>query len=191
MCCCKIGLLIYGVLELCAFLCFVVGTPLDQFRSKDQDEFGNTPCLTLWGCKPKCYDPSFKNRVNENFEACPSRAAKFKVAQSFAILTILISLVALIMVALMCSCLAYCSCCVRLVVVVLTVVAIGSGAVTWSMMVVAFHNSQGECPALKKLFFCPGVEDSSANSKYGAGFGLLVVGWVLQVLNMVFIHLPY
>ncbi|KPI85576.1 amastin-like protein [Leptomonas seymouri] len=87
---CKIGILIYSLLQLVVFLFIFVGTPIDMFRPMDENTLGDTPCLTLWGLKEKCYSTTYDARVNDLFEMCPERRARFRAAQAFAIMNIII-----------------------------------------------------------------------------------------------------
>ncbi|KPI85579.1 amastin-like protein [Leptomonas seymouri] len=56
----------------------------------DESTLGDTPCLTLWGLKEKCYSTTYDARVSDLFEMCPERRARFRAAQAFAIMNIFI-----------------------------------------------------------------------------------------------------
>eukprot|EP00796_Vickermania_ingenoplastis_P007476 gene7476-biopygen5074 len=174
------------------------GHPLDQFRSTQTDELQNTNCLTLWGCKKKCYDSGYSFRIKDNFPDCPDRTNRFKAAEAFSIITIGLAFVCFFLAVCMDTCCSYCKCCVRIVVTLLNILAVAGGAVVWGCMVASYHNEHNTCPALKDHYACTDMganvaeEDinNEPGSKYGAGFALFLVGWILQTINLLIILLP-
>lgn len=171
-------MILYTCLEFVAFVLFVVGTPIDMFRRSGEDTLGNTYCISLWGLKKKCYSTTYNYKINTLWELCSGRKNLFKAAEITAILTILILFVCFMLAFLACCCCKPCTCCIRLLLVPLTIASIGTGAATWGCMASSYNSSNGKCPAIKKDW------------SYGAGFGLLVTAWVINVINMVFLLLP-
>jgi len=176
---CKFGIIIYAILQFIAFLFILVGTPIDMFRSKDRNVFGNTECLTMWGYKQKCYSTTYDIRINDLFALCTGRRDRFRAAEAFAIICIFVyGVAALLGFVMMCCC-----SCLRWVCLVLNIVGISS-VVTWAIMVDAYHQSSGG----SGVSVCGRMK--SDRMKYGAGFALFLTGWCLNIVNIIFLMLP-
>lgn len=172
----KVGLVFYCALQLCAFVLVLVGTPIDQFRSKDNDELiGDTPCLTLWGYKSKCYGTKYDSRTKDIWALCDDRRTRFQAAEAFAIISIgVFGAAALFGFIQLCCCP-----CFRWFCLVLNIVGIVTCCVTWACMASEYNTGRGiACAALKD------------GMRYGAGFALFVTGWCLCIINIVFLMLP-
>lgn len=172
---CKIFLVVYCILQILAFLFILVGTPIDQFRSKNQDSLGNTNCLTFWGTKTKCYSTEYNGRVTTIFRTCDGRKTRFQAAQAFSIISIGVFLAAALMGLIQLCCCA----CFRWICLLLNIVGTATACVCWACMVSEYYNSRGA--------LCPKF---NTTMKYGAGFALFVVGWVINMVNIVILMLP-
>jgi hypothetical protein len=175
---CKIGIIIYSILQFVAFLFILVGTPIDMFRVKGEKVIGNKGCVTMWGYKKKCYSTTYDLKVGKIFELCKGRKDRFRAAEAFAIINIIIYGVACVLGFVMLCC---CHC-LRWVCLVLNIFGFTS-VVSWAIMADAYGSKSGDlgagyCGKLKTLY------------KYGAGFALLVTAWCLDIVNIIFLMLP-
>lgn len=171
---CCIGLILYAILQFVAFVFVLVGTPIDMFRSKKENVLGNTPCLTLWGMKTKCYSTKYDSKLSDTFGTCTDRINRFRAAEAFAILSIIVFGVACLIGFIMLCC---CSC-LRWLCLVLNILGIATACITWALMVDAYYTSRNTCPKLNITY------------KYGAGLALFVVGWCLDIIDIIFLMLP-
>ncbi|KAK7197472.1 amastin-like protein [Novymonas esmeraldas] len=174
---CRIGIIIYAILQFVAFVLVLVGTPIDMFREKEVDALGNTACLTLWGAKLKCYSTKYDAKTNDLWANCKPRLTRFRAAEAFALISIVLYGVACLFGFIMLCC---CSC-FRWICLVFNIVGICTSCVTWACMVEAYYRDQG--PGIT----CAKFEGSL---KYGAGFALFVAGWCVNIINIVFLMLP-
>ncbi|XQJ30503.1 Amastin surface glycoprotein, putative [Leishmania guyanensis] len=94
---------------------------------------------------------------------------RFRVAEAFAIISILVYGAAFALGVIM----LFCCPIGRWICLALNIVGAVAVCVVWATMVVTFFYDEGAfCPALQR--FC----------HYGAGFALFVIAWVLDVLNI-------
>lgn len=175
---CQIGFTIYSILEAVAFVFIIVGTPIDQFRQQSEDTLGNKPCLTLWGMKNKCYSTTLDSKPQSIFSGCPDRKSRFMAAEAMSIVSILVYGLCLLLAICACGCCSSCGCCLRVVIVILTLVGIATGAAVWGCMANSYNVTHNICPPL------------SRGMKYGAGFALILVAWILHTINLVMALLP-
>ena len=174
----KIGIIIYSILQFIAFLFILVGTPIDMFRAHEKSVWGNTQCLTMWGFKMKCYSNTYDIKPSKLFPACTGRKDRFRAAEAFAIINIVVYGVACIL-----GFVQLCCCgCLRWVCLVLNIFGITS-VVSWAIMADAHSTKKGD-----GLGYCAKL---SVDYKYGAGFALLVTGWCLDIVDIVFLMLPF
>ncbi|KEG14368.1 amastin [Trypanosoma grayi] len=171
----KLGAILYGVVGLVAFLFVLVGTPIDQFRSKNVDIIGNTHCLTLWGNKAKCYSTKYDTSISETFPGCNTLVKHFKAAEAFAIISVFVLLVAAIAGLVTCCCCG----CLRWVASLLSVVGIVTVVIVWALMAHAYNNNVSGCMSTP----------FKHRYKYGAGFALIVTGWCLLFVALVVLNL--
>nr|ACS87803.1 d-amastin [Angomonas deanei] len=177
---CKVGIIIYSIVQFIAFLFILVGTPIDMFRAKNVDLIGNTKCLTMWGAKEKCYSTKYDTRINDLFAFCEGRRDRFRAAEAFAIINIAIYGVACIL-----GFVQLCCChCLRWVCLVLNILGITS-VVSWAIMSDSFLKRNGTRGL--NVVLCGKL---NAYYKYGAGFALFVVAWCLDIINIIFLMLP-
>ncbi|CAJ1039105.1 putative Amastin surface glycoprotein [Leishmania shawi] len=169
----NIALLVYVVLQFIAFLFVLVATPLDMFRFKPN--FRRIEgCVTLWGHKTVCNSMFYDRNLYEAWGICPSRLMRFRVADAFAIISIVVYGAAFILGVIM----LFCCSCLRFVCVLLNIVGAVTVCVVWATMVVTFFKDDDEdCPALQGF------------AQYGVGFALLIIAWVLDVINIIFLVL--
>ncbi|ORC93507.1 amastin [Trypanosoma theileri] len=171
----KIGAILYGIIGLIAFLFVLVGTPIDQFRSRTEDLVGNTPCLTLWGQKQKCYSTKYDLRPAELFPGCSTLVDRFKAAEGFAIISIGVLLIAALVGLVTCCCCG----CLRWIACILMVLAIATVCIVWGLMANMYNAKVGGC------VYTPFKHDY----KYGAGFALVVTGWCLIFVSLVVLNI--
>nr|CCM20276.1 Putative amastin-like protein [Leishmania guyanensis] len=145
-----------------------------MFRSRDEAPFGNTPCITLWGFKDKCYSGMLSQNSDDLWSPCPRRRDSFRAAQAFAIISILVyGLAALFGFIMLCRCPW-----LRVVCLVLNVTGAVTLCIVWASMVVAYSTLDRPCFGLR------------SRNNFGSGFVLLVLAWCLDIINMVFLLLP-
>lgn len=188
---CQIGFTIYAILEAIAFLFIVVGTPIDQFRSKTDNNdltsfLGNTACLSLWGRKNECYSTTINTRPSKLFDACKDRLVRFQAGEAMAIVSIVLYGLCLILALCACGCCSACACCLRVVIVILTIAGIASGAAVWGCMANCY-NVQHSFSESSDASLCLSLKD---HFKYGAGFALILVAWILHTVNVIMALLP-
>lgn len=191
---CNIGLTIYTILEFVAFVFVLVGTPIDMFRSKGQNEIGNSACLTMWGYKSECYSTSYDVKsMSTLFAGCPKRLHHFQAAEAFAIISIAVFAVCFILGLCMCSCCSSCACCCRVLLCILIILGIASAAVVWACMAASYNvDHNGDDSSAESIIsdvnpLCYKLKNIV---KYGAGFALIVVGWAIHTVNLLFALLP-
>ncbi|CAM37196.1 amastin-like protein [Leishmania braziliensis MHOM/BR/75/M2904] len=170
---CTVTLLVYVLLQFIAFLCVLVGTPLDMFHlSSGGSRFGNTPCITLWGLNEQCYTSRNNISLEELWIACPDRRDRFRRAQVFAIISICVyGLAALLGFIALCCC-----SCLRWVCLALNIAGVATLCVVWASMVRTYEKADGSC-IMQKLV------------SLGVGFMLLVIAWCLDIINILLLLL--
>nr|CAJ2471760.1 unnamed protein product [Leishmania braziliensis] len=168
-------LLVYAVLQFIAFFLVLVGTPLDMFRFNSLTR-SVTRCLTLWGYKERCSSSSIDSPLNVVWEECPARLRRFHVAQAFAIVSILVYGAAFVLGVIMLFCCSF----LRSVCLTLNIVGVATLCVVWVAMTMTFSKDEGGI-----------CVDFQSVSHYGAGFALLVTAWVLDILNIFILLLPF
>lgn len=196
---CRVGLVIYCIVQFIAFLFTLVGTPIDQFRLSKDEMFSNSPCLTIWGWKNKCISATWDTRTDSLWSSCTDRRNRFRAAEGLSIAAIALSLIACIFGFIMLCCCR----CLRWLNLFLNLLATGAGCAVTALMIDAFYNRHDEytaaealvgnitCGALRKDATISGeVGIGIAHFKYGAGFALYIVGWGLCFVNILFLMLP-
>ncbi|CAG9569382.1 amastin-like protein [Leishmania major strain Friedlin] len=167
---CRIGLLLYALLQFLAFLFVLVGTPIDMFRPHNTSRIGNTPCLTLWGYKSECYSTKYDVRSDDLWANCTDRLLQFRVAEALAVISIFVYGLAFILGFTM----LFCCFCLRWVCLTLNILGIGTLGVVWALMVVVYYKDDGlDC--LRE----------SIDHQLGLGFILFVSSWCLDVLGII------
>ncbi|CBZ37649.1 amastin-like surface protein, putative [Leishmania donovani] len=167
----SVPLILYVVLQFVAFFFVLVGTPIDMFRSSNSSVFVGQ-CITLWGFKRDCFSLNYVRTVDVSFEKCPSRIARFRLAQGCAIISIFVYGAAFILGLI----LLFCCSLLRWVCLVLNVVGMVTSCVVWAAMAVTYNKTDDRaCLPVKTL------------GRYGAAFVLFVLAWILDVIN-IFLH---
>lgn len=176
------GALIFTLIELAAFSCTVIATPVGWFFPKDRVTctgeggacYKKIWCYTLWGFKGNCDSTHYNSRTAT--WGCDHRKNNMISGCVFAIASIIFTLVLLILGALMV--LGSFKMCV--LNVILSVIAVGTTLVCWAV-VADVHNSK----------FC---KDSSIGYKgyafkegynLAGGFVLMVIACGLQIINTI------
>ncbi|AYU82524.1 amastin-like surface protein, putative [Leishmania donovani] len=171
-----ITLILYVVLQFVAFLLLLVGTPLDMFRKTKLTGYGTVKCITLWGVKENCASLDYDLTIYLFFSSCETRTALFRIAQSFAVISVLVYGAAF---SLGFAMLFWCHF-LRLVCLVLNVVGAITLCVVWAIVVTVFHRMDGPlCVSLRDFHFV-----------FGTGFFFLVLAWCLDTLNIIILLLP-
>ncbi|CAJ1013585.1 Amastin surface glycoprotein, putative [Leishmania lindenbergi] len=169
-----LALLLYVIVQFIAFLFVLVGTPIDMFRPKDEGRFDNSPCITLWGYKDKCYSRMLFQNSDDLWSPCPGRGSRFRVAQALVIISIFVYGTAAAFGFIMLCC---CSS-LRLVCLALNITGVITLCVVWASMVKTYYTLDGQCFGLR------------FRMNFGSGFALLVFAWVLDIINIVLLLLP-
>ncbi|CAJ1014839.1 putative Amastin surface glycoprotein [Leishmania utingensis] len=170
----NIALLVYVILQLIAFLFVLVATPLDMFCVKNENMTKN--CITFWGFKDMCSGVSHNATVDILWAECTGHLMRFRTAQALAIVTIVLygSAFALGVV------IIFCCSWLRFVCVALNIVGAITLGVVWGLMVVTYRTDDSR-DCVRESFL----------SNYGAGFVLFVIAWVLDILNIFVLLLPF
>ncbi|CAJ1023351.1 putative Amastin surface glycoprotein [Leishmania utingensis] len=170
----NIALLLYAILQFIAFLLVLVATPLDMFRSQNGQPLQG--CLTLWGFKYNCSSLGKDVVISTVWNSCPRRLMLFHAAEAFAIVSIFLYGMAFILGVVM----LLCSFNLRYVCLGLNIVGAITLCVVWAAMAMTYLKEDGgPCPAMRTLL------------NYGVGFTLLIIAWVLDIINIFFLLLPY
>ncbi|GET92141.1 amastin-like surface protein, putative [Leishmania tarentolae] len=171
----SIGMIIYTILQFIAFLLVLVGTPIDMFRSNEKLLVPANPCLTLFGFKMDCSSTNYFGTSDEMWASCTGRRDRFRAAQVFAIISIVVYGAAFV--------LGLLTLCrrprLRWVCLALSIAGIVTLCIVWACMAVTYNKDEGENCAAANDFM-----------KFGAGLVLLLVAWCLDIINIVFLLLP-
>ncbi|CAD2219866.1 amastin-like surface protein-like protein [Angomonas deanei] len=170
--------IIYTILQAIVFIFVLVATPIDMFKPKNNNFWitipgwspaGRGSCYTMWGYKTDCSSTKYTSKGTAAF-GCGRRRNNMNGAAAFAIISIFLTLVALVFgILLICKCLG------AIVPLILSIIAMVTILISWAC--VAGVYTQGFC----------GGNPYKTNMKYGAGFGLLVTAWCLEVILVIFL----
>ncbi|CBZ40998.1 uncharacterized protein [Leishmania mexicana MHOM/GT/2001/U1103] len=171
----KLGVIIYVVLQLIAFVFVMIGTGVDMFYIKPEGSFGLRVCITLWGGKTDCRKVQVSNPGNKLWLLCPRIRDNFRLAQAFAIISIFVYGAALLFGCL----LLYCCTGFRWLCLALNIVGAVTAGFVWALMVMTYKVHAPKYVELSRVF------------DFGTGFGLYVCAWVLDILDLIFLLLPW
>lgn len=167
---------IFLVLACVAFLLLIIGTPLEMFRSR----YSST-CVTLWGSRPTCGS----SRYDPTDWGCSSRNSKVNAARAFCIVSLILSALSIltgVLLALQVGFLAN----RHLIPALLSLSTVLTLLIAWACVAGIYNESQ--CEVIDEATGTVVVEGTALKEvyKYGAGFGLLVASWCLQVIATAF-----
>ncbi|KPA79186.1 amastin-like surface protein-like protein [Leptomonas pyrrhocoris] len=163
-----VGAVIFCALQFTVFLFVLVSTPIDQLKFK-----GSDACWTFFGAKIKCSNAKRSATGIEAF-GCAHRRNNMNGGAAFAIFSICTTLAALVFGILMLLRIP----CAVLIPLILTCLSVLTILISWAC--VAGVYSERMCSTSTSN----GVK-ASAFMDYGAGFGLMVTAWCLQIINVV------
>ncbi|CBZ37647.1 amastin-like surface protein, putative [Leishmania donovani] len=174
--CSSVTVLLYVILQFIAFLLVLVATPIDMFRLKKLYQYPHpNPCYTLWGAKFDCSSSTYSVKLSMMWSPCPSRRNLFRLAQVFAVISIFLYGAAFILGLIVLRCCPW----LRWVCLVLNIAGMATLCIVWAAMVVTYYKDVPQrCMPLH--FFV----------NYGAGFGLCLVAWCLDIINIGLLLLP-
>ncbi|CBZ41025.1 uncharacterized protein [Leishmania mexicana MHOM/GT/2001/U1103] len=171
----NLGVIVYVVLQLIAFVFVMIGTGVDMFYIKPELIVVHKFCVTLWGGKSDCRKPQITLPLDVGWGDCPRVRDNFRLAQVFAIISVIVYGFAFLF-----GCrLLYCCSGLRWLCLALNIVGAVTAGVVWALMVVTYRIKEPNCEPL-----------SLANN-FGTGFGLFVFAWVLDILNIIFLMRPW
>ncbi|CAM38425.1 putative amastin-like surface protein [Leishmania braziliensis MHOM/BR/75/M2904] len=165
----------YAILQAMAFLLVLVATPIDMYRFRRRYVTPNTTVTTLWGVKKGSLNTTNVIPTYILWRRCPARLNRFLLAQACAVISILIYAAAAVLGFIM----LYCCHWLRVVCVALNSVGALTVCIVWAAVAVTYNTYEG-----------PDCWQEGVFSTYGAGFVLLLLAWVLDLLNIVFLVLP-
>ncbi|CBZ29099.1 putative amastin [Leishmania mexicana MHOM/GT/2001/U1103] len=171
----KLGVIIYVVLQLIAFVFVMIGTGVDMFYIKPEFIVVHKFCVTLWGGKSNCRKPQITLPLNVGWGDCPRIRDNFRAAEAFAIISIFVYGAALLFGCL----LLYCCACFRWLCLVLNIVGAVTAGFVWALMVVTYRIKEPNCQPLSLAY------------NFGTGFSLFVFAWALDIFNIIFLMLPW
>lgn len=205
------GLWIYTIIQFFALLLTVIGTPLEMFVLKNEWRDQIYPdltgadkkvCITAWGIKSDCRSARYYSR---DFLAafCFRVRVNFRVIEAFTVMAIIFMAVGMVMGLLS----------TRQMMGKGATGAVGAFAmvlaiIPWGVVAGMYYqlpccNTIGwntpakvtscvfESPERHPGLVTVNVPRFKDSSNYGPGFGLLVAGWALQVIAIVFAFLPF
>ncbi|CAJ1014503.1 putative Amastin surface glycoprotein [Leishmania utingensis] len=169
-------IIVYSILQFIAFLLVVAGTVLDMFRVRGV--FIPTPqaCLTLWGFKDSCSDGKISLTLEQFFYQCTDARNHFYVAAALAVMSIFVYCAAFVLGVIMLYCCVY----LRWACLVLNILGSVTLATSWVFVLVVSHRTN--------LSNCLQVPVSIS---FGIGFALLIVAWVLDLVSIAFLFIPW
>ncbi|CAJ1015400.1 putative Amastin surface glycoprotein [Leishmania utingensis] len=173
----RIGLIVYVVLQFFAFFFVLFGTPIDMFRLRTSSSSPSDAVVTtLWGLKRGVFGSEYGLDYTRQWRTCPNRLTRFRVAQAFALISIFVYGTAFVLGVIQLFCCAY----LRWVCLALNVVGAVTLCIVWAAMVVTFYTNES--------FICA---EQGRLYTYGSGFVLFVLAWLLDIINIVFLLLPF
>ncbi|XQJ30418.1 amastin-like surface protein, putative [Leishmania guyanensis] len=172
----RIGLIVYVVVQFFAFFFVLFGTPIDMFRLRNSPSSPDRSVVTtLWGLKLGVFSIRYGLSTDERWRNCTSRLNRFRLAQAFALISIFVYGTAFVLGLILLFCCSY----LRWVCLALNIVGAATVCVVWAAMVVTFYRNESSCLELGSIY------------NYGSGFTLLVLAWVLDILNIISLLLPF
>ncbi|KAK7196205.1 Amastin surface glycoprotein [Novymonas esmeraldas] len=158
------------VLEAIVFILTVVGTPIDVFRSRGPASASVHVCYSMWGVK-ECGNHK-TNPINAPYKGFPSSGIEktMNAASAFAIISIFLTLVALVLTVLLVF-----KCIFRVIPGIFSVLAFVTLLVCWACMAGAYNKNYGAGLRIKTGY------------TYVGGFGLIVTAWCVQTVEMILV----
>ncbi|CBZ24105.1 putative amastin-like protein, partial [Leishmania mexicana MHOM/GT/2001/U1103] len=136
---------------------------------------GDRVCVTLWGGKIDCRKAQITISLDEVWVNCPRARNNFRLAQVFAIISAIVYGFAFLFGFL----LLYCCSGFRWVCLALNIVGAVTAGFVWALMVMTYKVHGPKYVELSRFF------------NFGTGFGLYVCAWVLDILDLIFLLLPW
>jgi hypothetical protein len=162
-----IGAIIFCVLQFIVFLFVLVSTPIDQLKYKS-----TSGCWTFFGYKSRCSNTKLSATGTAAF-GCAHRRDNMNGGAAFAIISIFTTLAAFIFGLLMLLHIA----CAVLIPLLLTCLSVVTILISWACIAGVYTERMcGDSLIATKM---------SDFMDYGAGFGLMVTAWCLQIVNVV------
>ncbi|GET88967.1 amastin-like surface protein-like protein [Leishmania tarentolae] len=163
-CCSRfIGSLIFTIIQLCVLLSVIISTPISQIDSK-----ASKLCYTFWGMKSDCSKTTYSLKGKLAFGNCAQRRDSMNGGAAFAIISIFTTLVALLFGLLM----VIRNPCAVFFPLLFTCISVFTILISWACVAGALN-----------IKMC-GIKWSLFALEYGAGFGLMVVAFCLQIINV-------
>ncbi|XUY37175.1 amastin-like protein [Leishmania panamensis] len=173
----RIGLIVYVFVQFFAFFFVLFGTPIDMFRLIGSSSSPSEAIVTtLWGSKKGLFSSGYGLEFTRQWRTCPNRLTRFRVAQAFALISIFVYGAAFVLGVIQLFCCAY----LRWVCLALNVVGAVTLCIVWAAMVVTFYTNES--------FICA---EQGRLYTYGSGFVLFVLAWILDIINIVSLLLPF
>ncbi|CBZ41042.1 uncharacterized protein [Leishmania mexicana MHOM/GT/2001/U1103] len=172
----SVPLILYVIIQFAAFLLVLAGTPSGMFRSGSPSFPGPFGCITLWGLKLTCASVDYNVTIHFFFRNCRNRLNLFRAAQGLAIVTIFVYGAAFILGLI----LLYGCSFLRWVCLALNIVGIATLCVVWAALAVMYNKTDDpQCSTVREMGY-----------RFGAGFVLFLVSWILDIINTFMLLLP-
>lgn len=168
----KIATFVYIVVECVVFLFALIATPIAQFKL----EGFATMCITMWGLKLKCDSTKYDARGADAF-GCDQAKNNMAAAAAFSILSIVVLLAAIAWGFL----LILQKVSFKWIRPILALVATVFLLICWACVAGVYTSKMCEAADFEKYSY------KEFGYRYGAGFGLMVTAWVLQLLIFAFV----
>ncbi|CBZ27454.1 amastin-like surface protein-like protein [Leishmania mexicana MHOM/GT/2001/U1103] len=162
------GIIIAAVLQLAAFLCVLVATPISQFDVKD-----GSGCYTFFGYKTAC-SLSALSEIGTAAFGCKQRRDTMSTGAAFAIISIFTTLVALVFMGLMLLRIP----CAMFPPLLFTCLSVFTTLISWACVASVYSMNMCNGPFYRFVH-------------YGPGFGLIVAAWCLQTINVVVLFMLF
>lgn len=164
------GGIIFTVLEVIVLAFTVIGTPIAQFKPRYG---GGKYCYTLFGFKSDCGSTTYNARGKAAF-GCAQRKNNMVGGAVFAIASIVFSLILVIygLMVVLGRCMSF------ILPVILSILTTATLLVCWACVAGVYNNRMCKNQAADGKY--------KTGAKYGAGFILIVIAFVVQAINCVF-----
>lgn len=184
----SVGIVVFTVMELLVFVFVVIGTSTSQFKPRsgttsrnmppDHNDLNEVlsfdPCLTMWGLKPVCNGSKYSAKWSAAF-GCVQRRDAMNASAAFAVGSIIFTLLAFI-----CGVLHFAGKLKKFsAAVILTGIATFTTLVPWACVATVYNSNMCMCKLCLDFYEGPLMY----YFRYGPGFSILIVSWVLQLLN--------
>lgn len=160
----------------------LIGTCLPQFMYKLQGSNGRT-CITLFSLDLNCMHSPHRSLSGFFRKACKARTNYFQAGEAFAIISIFVYFAAFIAGVLQ----FFRKISITHIIAGVNAAGVITALIVWLVMI-HVYNSNDLKQSNTLLHECQPLKDSNYN--LGAGFALIILAWVLNLIAIPFLYIP-